>query len=116
MQRSARLLPADTLRTSATITDVQRPAAGSTGPVLITYTQPGAAQRTLSCGALVNTVAQGLPNLGFLRLDDVETALFRSVYWCRCVCCERRLQENCDASLAQLKMRLLPRSATSRRR
>jgi hypothetical protein len=72
------------LRLSANITDLQRPAAGALGPVLLTYAQPSpAAPRTLSCGALVNTVAQALPNLGFLSLDDSETALFSSVFWAR---------------------------------
>jgi hypothetical protein len=78
------LLPAGVLRLSATITDVTRPAAGASGPVLLSYAQPSpAAPRTLACGALVNTVAQALPNLGFLSLDAQETALFASVFWCR---------------------------------
>ena len=86
LQRLTRtLLPAGTLRVNVSITSLQRPAADAAPgtPVVITYTQPGNGATTVRCGALINTVAQALPNLGFLGLDDVETALFSSVLWCR---------------------------------
>ena len=86
MQRLTRtLLPAGTLRVNVSIKSLQRPAADAAPgtPVVITYTQPGNGATTVRCGALINSVAQALPNLGFLGLDDVETALFRSVLWCR---------------------------------
>ena len=86
MQRLTRtLLPAGTLRLNVSITSVQRPAADAAPgtPVVITYSQPGIGTTTVSCGALINSVAQALPNLGFLGLDDVEMLLFSSVLWCR---------------------------------
>ena len=86
MQRSAGLLPAGTLRLKVAITAVQRPAADAApgSPVFVTYTQAGrGGSTTLRCGALVNTVAQALPNLGFLGLDETEASLFRSVIWAR---------------------------------
>lgn len=87
MQRCTRLLPDGTLRLNVAITSMQRPApddAAPGSPVTVTYTQTGrAGSTTVRCGALVNTVAQALPNLGFLQLDDVEQALFSRVVWAR---------------------------------
>jgi hypothetical protein len=79
------LLPEGTLRLSVDITDVQRPPADAprgTAPVVIKYTQSGK-PHTVRCGALVNTAPQVLQNLGYLRLDAEETALFKPVYFCR---------------------------------
>ena len=87
LQRTAGNLPAGTLRLKAAIASLSRPAAGATTgdhPVTLTYTQPGAAAPvTLRCGALINTVAQTLPNLGFMPLDSTETALFGAVTYAR---------------------------------
>lgn len=93
LQRATvQLLPAGALRLRVNITDVVRPAADvapGSAPVYVTYSQrasgnePAVAARTLACGALINTVAQALPNMGYLRLDDVERELFSRIYWCR---------------------------------
>lgn len=86
LQRCTGFLPAGTLRLNVAITAVQRPAADAApgSPVFVTYTQTGNPRpHTVQCGALINTVAQALPNLGFLQLDSTELALFRQVIWCR---------------------------------
>jgi hypothetical protein len=87
LRRVSTLLPAGVLRLNVDITDVQRPPTGTPRgavPVIIRYTQSsGGASQTLRCGALVNTAPQVLPNMGFLRLDAEETALFKPVYYAR---------------------------------
>ncbi len=85
LRRVSTLLPEGTLRLSVDITDVQRPPADSprgAAPVVVTYTQSGDAH-TVRCGALVNTAPQVLQNLGYLRLDAEEAALFKPVYYAR---------------------------------
>jgi hypothetical protein len=85
LRRVSTLLPAGVLRLRANITGVARPPASALRgslPVLVQYTQDGL-PHTLRCGALVNTAAQALPNLRYLELDEVETAQFKPVYWCR---------------------------------
>jgi hypothetical protein len=76
------LLPAGSVRTGVQITSLSRPPAGDASPVVISYTQNGVSRQT-SCGRVIVTVAQALPNLQFMGLDSTETALFSKVIWCR---------------------------------
>ena len=102
MQRCTRLLPEGTLRLNVAITSMQRPApdAAPGSPVIVTYTQSGrAGSTTVRCGALVNTVAQALPNLCFLQLDDVERALFSRVVWVRYFTVAMLVQPKCVPAL-----------------
>ena len=86
LRRLSLTLPPGSLVLNATITAVVRPppgGPGAGGPVLVTYSQAGAAPSTVTCGVLLNTVAQALPNLGYLQLDDFETSVFSRVTYAR---------------------------------
>ena len=90
LRRLSLTLPTGSLILNASITAVVRPppgGPGAGGPVSVTYTQPAddgtATESAVTCGSLLNTVAQALPNLGFLQLDDVESAVFSKVIYAR---------------------------------
>jgi len=88
LRRLSLTLDSGTVVLSANITSLVRPppsGPGADDPVRITYVTPSqqGSGTTVTCGALLNTVAQTIPNLSFLGLDATETELFNHVFYAR---------------------------------